>query len=112
MCALAAMVLFVGGCPDGGDEPTPDAGESCSDEGRYLCWTPTRQCCHGAWITYSDGPCQPRPDAGVAPDCAAYAMTPGCPCATEGAQECVAFGPRLDCVGGVWTSNSEYACCM
>ena len=139
MPTVVAMVLFTGGCPvssssgdggplDGGDlgvvmdagdvcanadasDTSPYPGRACCDEGHFVCWTPTYQCCHGIWIEYNDGPCMPRPDAGP-PNCAMYPTMPGCPCAAGSTMSCLAFQARVECVGGVWTSSSTHACCL
>lgn len=108
--AAVAMVLL-SGCPPDVPPGGADAGDACSDEGRFECLSYARHCCHGVWIEYYDGPCQPRPDAGP-PDCVAAPTTAGCPCAlTDVAPECSPFARKLECVGGVWTSSPFYACC-
>lgn len=136
---MVAVMLLASGCPvtttsgdagprDGGDlggaidagnvcadidadtSAFPTVGGPCCDEGLFHCSTPTYQCCHGVWIQYNDGPCQPRPYAGP-PDCTTYPATPGCPCAVGSTMLCAPFQREVECVGGVWTSSSTHACC-
>src|SRR6185295_7948420 len=46
--------------------PRPDAGpEACTDEGRFICGSPSRECCGGHWREFWDGPCWPAIDAGA-----------------------------------------------
>jgi|GEM_PF-5270038 len=128
--AVFAMLLFASACGDdddsvgdgGGALPDdgvgdagpelPVTGAACRDEGLLYCWTPNHQCCRGVWITFNDGACQPRPDAGP-PDCAAQPTAWGCPCTVGDAPPvCEHFSRPAECVGGVWTANSAHGCCL
>jgi len=140
--AVIAMLLFASACGDdddsvgdGGeelpDDGVRDAGEefpddalrdasqelpvtgaACRDEGLLYCWTPNHQCCHGVWITFNDGACQPGPDAGV-PNCTAQPTAWGCSCTVGDAPPvCAPFSRPAGCVGGVWTPKSTHGCCL
>ena len=97
------------------DAATRDTGEPCTEEGRYDCTPLFHQCCGGFWRDSFDGPCW-RVDGGgfdAGPlDCTGSPHVPGCPCATDGAEECRPNRDTLACTGGIWVERTHVSCCM
>jgi hypothetical protein len=110
---LGARDAGDGGGADAGDPGPRDLGVDAScigvAEGTYVCDAYAHVCCHGTWDVGTDGPCW-RPDAAMH-DCVLAPEFPGCPCAPDGPGTCSTGGARIDCVGGVWTWNTTFACC-
>jgi hypothetical protein len=80
----------------------PDANVFCSDEGAYTCTGGDGMaCCGGRRVGFSDGPCWP----GQPVECARQSRDFGCPCATEGAAECLRYR-FATCNGGVWVASA------
>jgi hypothetical protein len=69
-------------------------------------------CCGGVTRSFADGPCFPRPDAGlVGTGCDVDPSAPGCACTTEGAPACPTGSWRRTCQGGVWVEQFGFMCC-
>ncbi len=99
------MSAFVVGCVEAPAEldaaVTSDAND-CAVELEYTCEPTARVCCHGAWLSFSDGPCWSPPDSdapdGGFPDASLA-------CEVDGASECV-DGVRAECHAGQWEATN------
>lgn len=108
------------------DAPTPDGGVSAPTDGGGgeggMCSGADgvttcsggygMTCCRGITQSFADGPCFPRPDAGlVGTGCDVDPSGPGCACTTEGAPSCPTGSWRRTCRGGVWVEEFGFMCC-
>jgi hypothetical protein len=97
-----------GGCPGGAV-----AGCSCDMPGLTSCDFGRGegiQCCAGRWQEFVDGPCWPRPDAGMPAPCDGTPIR-GCPCATTEPGCRTSANWRLLCESGVWVEDVGRVCC-
>ena len=94
-----------------------DGGMACGgdDDRRYECTGGAgRECCHGRWSYFLDGPCWTvaLPDAGLTPVPCGAASQQDCPCAEEGAIGCADGYHALRCFDGIWSLYVGRSCCF